>query len=44
MKGIILAGLKIRVMEEIAYHKGYMDKKQLMKIAEPFRKNGNGNI
>jgi glucose-1-phosphate thymidylyltransferase len=35
-------GLKIGCIEEIAYHKGFIDKKQLEKIAEPLLKSGYG--
>ena len=35
-------GLKISCIEEIAYHKGFIDKKQLRKIAEPLVKSGYG--
>ena len=35
-------GLKIACIEEIAYSLGYIDKKQLLKLAEPFKKNGYG--
>ncbi len=35
-------GLKLACIEEIAYLLGYIDKKQLLKLAEPYRKNGYG--
>lgn len=35
-------GLKIACIEEIAYHKGFIDKNQLLKLAEPLRKSGYG--
>jgi len=35
-------GLKISCIEEIAYSKGFIDKEQLMKLAEPIRKSGYG--
>ncbi len=35
-------GLKISSIEEIAYRMGYIDKNQLLKIAEPLRKSGYG--
>ena len=35
-------GLKIACVEEIAYGLGYIDKNQLLKLAEPFKKNGYG--
>lgn len=35
-------GLKIAAIEEIAYRKGWIDKVQLMKIAEPMQKNTYG--
>lgn len=35
-------GLKIACIEEIAYRLGYIDKEQLLQLAEPFRKNGYG--
>ena len=35
-------GLKISCIEEIAYRKGFIDKKQLIKLAEPIRKSGYG--
>jgi glucose-1-phosphate thymidylyltransferase len=35
-------GLKIGCIEEIAYRKGYIDKKQLKLIAEPLVKSGYG--
>jgi glucose-1-phosphate thymidylyltransferase len=35
-------GLKIACVEEVAYRMGYIDEKQLRKLAEPFKKNGYG--
>lgn len=35
-------GLKIACIEEIAYSLGYIDKEQLLKLIEPFKKNGYG--
>jgi glucose-1-phosphate thymidylyltransferase len=35
-------GLKLACIEEIAYSLGYIDKIQLLKLAEPYRKNGYG--
>jgi glucose-1-phosphate thymidylyltransferase len=35
-------GLKISCVEEIAYRKGFIDKDQLLKLAEPIRKSGYG--
>ena len=35
-------GLKIACVEEIAYRLGYIDKEQLIKLAEPFKKNSYG--
>ncbi len=35
--------LKIGCIEEIAYRMGYIDKDQLVKIAEPLLKSGYGN-
>jgi glucose-1-phosphate thymidylyltransferase len=35
-------GLKIACLEEIAYRKGYINKQQLMKLAEPLAKNQYG--
>ena len=35
-------GLKMACIEEIAYSLGYIDNKQLLKLAEPYRKNGYG--
>ncbi len=35
-------GLKIACIEEIAYTLGYINKEQLLKIIEPFKKNGYG--
>lgn len=35
-------GLKIACIEEIAYRLGYIDKEQLLKLAEPMRNNGYG--
>lgn len=36
-------GLKIACIEEIAYHKGFVDKAQLLKLAEPLSKNQYGH-
>jgi glucose-1-phosphate thymidylyltransferase len=35
-------GLKIACIEEIAYRQGYLDRDQLLKIAEPMKNNGYG--
>lgn len=35
-------GFKISCIEEIAYRKGYIDRDQLVKLAEPIRKSGYG--
>lgn len=35
-------GLKVACLEEIAYRKGWIDKKQLTKLAEPMKKNEYG--
>ena len=35
-------GLKLACIEEIAYSLGYIDKEQLLKLAEPYKKNGYG--
>lgn len=35
-------GLKIACIEEIAYSLGYINKEQLLRLAEPFKKNGYG--
>ncbi|MCF6157501.1 MAG: glucose-1-phosphate thymidylyltransferase RfbA [wastewater metagenome] len=35
-------GMKIACIEEIAYRMGYIDKEQLQKLAEPYKKNGYG--
>ncbi|NTV41838.1 MAG: glucose-1-phosphate thymidylyltransferase RfbA [Syntrophobacteraceae bacterium] len=35
-------GLKISCVEEVAYRMGYIDAKQLKKLAEPFKRNGYG--
>jgi glucose-1-phosphate thymidylyltransferase len=35
-------GFKISCIEEIAYRKGYIDKTQLRRLAEPIRKSGYG--
>ncbi len=35
-------GLKISCIEEIAYRRGFIDKEQLFKLAEPIRKSGYG--
>src|SRR5699024_5501827 len=34
--------LKVACLEEIAYRKGYIDKKQLLYLAEPLKKNEYG--
>jgi glucose-1-phosphate thymidylyltransferase len=36
-------GLKIGCIEEVAYRMGYIDKNQLIKLAEPLKKSGYGN-
>ncbi|SDX07461.1 glucose-1-phosphate thymidylyltransferase [Lutibacter oricola] len=35
-------GLKVACLEEIAFEKGYISKEQLLKLAEPLKKNGYG--
>ncbi|MBA7712233.1 Glucose-1-phosphate thymidylyltransferase 1 [subsurface metagenome] len=35
-------GLKISCLEEIAFKRGYIDKKQLLKLAKPLEKNQYG--
>jgi len=35
-------GLKIGAIEEVAYRMGYIDREQLIRIAEPLRKSGYG--
>ena len=35
-------GLKVACLEEIAYFMGYIDAKQILKLAEPLKKNGYG--
>lgn len=35
-------GLKVACIEEIAYEKGYISREQLLKLAEPLKKNGYG--
>lgn len=35
-------GFKISCIEEIAYRKGFIDKNQLLKLAEPIQKSGYG--
>ncbi|MBT8340112.1 MAG: glucose-1-phosphate thymidylyltransferase RfbA [Desulfatitalea sp.] len=35
-------GLKVACLEEIAYHMGYIDKEQVLKLAHPLRKNAYG--
>lgn len=35
-------GLKVACIEEIAFEKGYIDKKQLLELAEPLKKNAYG--
>ena len=34
--------MKIGAIEEVAYRMGYIDKEQLLKVAEPLRKSGYG--
>jgi glucose-1-phosphate thymidylyltransferase len=36
-------GLKIGCIEEVAFREGFIDKKQLKKLAEPLIKSGYGN-
>ena len=36
-------GLKVSCIEEIAYNKGYINKEQLLKLAEPLKKNQYGD-
>ncbi len=36
-------GLKVACVEEIAYHMGYIDEEQVVKLAKPLEKNGYGN-
>ena len=36
-------GLKIGCLEEIAFRKGFIDKKQLHELAQPLLKSGYGN-
>lgn len=35
-------GLKVACLEEISYEMGYISKKQLLKLAEPLKKNDYG--
>lgn len=35
-------GMKIGAIEEVAYRMGYINKEQLIKIAEPLKKSGYG--
>jgi glucose-1-phosphate thymidylyltransferase len=35
-------GLKVACVEEIAFHKGYIDAAQVLRLAEPLRQNGYG--
>ena len=35
-------GLKVACLEEIAFDRGYISKDQLLKLAEPLKKNGYG--
>ncbi len=35
-------GLKVACLEEIAYRKGYIDREQLQRIAQPMSKNSYG--
>jgi glucose-1-phosphate thymidylyltransferase len=35
-------GLKVACLEEIAYEMGYVSKAELLKLAEPLKKNGYG--
>ncbi len=35
-------GLKVACLEEIAYYMGYIDAEQILKLAEPLKKNGYG--
>ncbi len=36
-------GLKVASPEEVAYHKGWIDREQLLRLAEPLRKSGYGD-
>ena len=35
-------GLKVACLEEIAFKQGWINKEQLLKLAEPMQKNGYG--
>ena len=35
-------GLKVACVEEIAYHRGYIDAEQVARLAKPLEKNGYG--
>ncbi len=36
-------GLKIACVEEIAYHMGFIDGEQILRLAEPLNKSGYGD-